>query len=122
MSAASLQAKVKKLLGKANVLAGSPSSVPIYQVTTTQTGTPLNPASTENTPILLPKAVFKSYDKETTDVNIKTGDRELVSDSDNEIVQGNTIRQGAIDYLVVAVDKVAPISETLVYLSQCRQQ
>ena len=119
MSAASLQAKVKKLLGKANVLAGSPSSVPIYQVTTTQT---LNPSSTENTPILLPKAVFKSYDKETTDVNIKTGDRELVSDSDNEIVQGDTIRQGAIDYFVVAVDKVAPISETLVYLSQCRQQ
>ena len=121
MSAAGIDAKVKSLLSKAIVLAGSPSSTPVYRVVTTQTGTPLAPASSEAL-TLLPNAVFKSYDKSITDVSIQTGDRELASDSDNEITQGDTIRQGTLNWIVIDVNKVAPASEPLVYLSQCRQQ
>ena len=121
MSASSLQAKVKELLAKAKVLAGSPASTPVYLVTKASTGTPLAPSITESTTLLL-DAVFKSYDKFLTDVNIQAGDRQLVSNSDVVVTQNDIIRQGSIDYIVVAVDVRAPSSEPLVYISQCRQQ
>lgn len=121
MSAASIQAKVNKGLAKAINKTGSDEAEPVYRVRTTQTGTPLAPATSE-TITLLPDAIFKSYDKGLVDVNIKTGDRELVSNYVNEIIQNDVIRQGSINWIVISVNKVAPASEPLVYLSQCRQQ
>ena len=121
MSAASIQAKIKKGLAKAINKTGSASSLPVYRVRTTQVGTPLAPSATE-TITLLPNAIFKSYDKGLADVSIQTGDREMVSNSDNEIIQNDVIRQGTINWVVISVDKVTPASEALVYLSQCRQQ
>lgn len=121
MSASSIQAKVKKGLAKAIAATGSPTSEPVYLVVKTQAGTPLEPSVTESTTLLV-NAIFKSYDKFLTDINIQAGDRQLVSNSDVTLSQNDIIRQGSTDYLVVAVDARIPASEALVYISQCRQQ
>ena len=121
MSAASIKAKVKAGLAKAAIAVGSSTDVPIYLVTKTQAGTPLAPLTTETTK-LLPKAIFKSYEQGLTDINIRAGDRQLVSDADNEITQNDIIRQGTTDYIVINVDKKAPNTEALAYISQCRVQ
>jgi hypothetical protein len=86
-----------------------------------QGGTPLAPSSTETT-TLLPNAIFKSYEQGLTDINIRAGDRQLVSDSDNEITQNDIIRQAGTEYIVINVDKKAPSYEALAYISQCRAQ
>tara|TARA_R110002124_G_scaffold78974_3_gene210416 strand:- start:526 stop:894 length:369 start_codon:yes stop_codon:yes gene_type:complete len=121
MSASSIQAKVKKGLAKAIAATGSPTSEPVYLVVKTQAGTPLAPSVTESTTLLV-NAIFKSYDKFLTDINIQAGDRQLVSNSDVTVSQNDIIRQGLTDYIVVAVDARIPASEALVYISQCRQQ
>jgi hypothetical protein len=121
MSAASIQAKIKSKLAVAHGKIGSSTSEPVYLVVKTNTGTPLAPAVTESTTLLY-KAIFKSYDKFLTDINIQAGDRQLVSNSDVAVSQNDIIRQGLTDYLVVAVDARIPASEALVYISQCRQQ
>jgi hypothetical protein len=121
MSASDIQAKVKAGLAKAKAAVGSSTDGLVYLVRTTQTGTPLAPATTEAL-TLLPNAIFKSYDKGLADVTILTGDRQLVSDSDNEVVQGDTIRQGTTNYIVVSADKRSPTGSPLVYISQVRQQ
>ena len=121
MSAASIQAKIKKGLAKAASATGSSTSELVYLVVKTNTGTPLAPAVTESTTLLV-NATFKSYDKFLTDINIQAGDRQLVSNSDVAVSQNDIIRQGLTDYLVVAVDARVPASEALVYISQCRQQ
>jgi hypothetical protein len=121
MSSASIQSKVKKGLAKAIAATGSSTSEPVYLVVKTQTGTPLAPSVTESTTLLV-NAIFKSYDKFLTDINILAGDRQLVSNSDVAVSQNDIIRQGLTDYLVVAVDARIPASEALVYISQCRQQ
>ena len=121
MSSASIQARVKAGLAKAAAATGSTASVDIFRVVRTQTGTPLNPASTEVS-TLLPEAIFKSYKKGLTDVSIQTGDRQLVSNSDNVITVNDTIRQGTSNYMVVAVDDKSPRGEPLNYKSQVRQQ
>ena len=121
MSAASIQAKIKSKLAVAHSKVGSPTSEPVYLVVKTNAGTPLAPSVTESTTLLY-KAIFKSYDKFLTDINIQAGDRQLVSNSDVAVSQNDIIRQGSTDYLVVAVDARMPASEALVYISQCRQQ
>ena len=121
MSAASIQAKVKAGLAKAAIAVGSPADAKIYLVRKTQGGTPLAPSTTE-TIILLPNAIFKSYQQGLTDVNIRVGDRQLVSDSDNEINPNDIIRQAGSEYIVISVDKKVPSSEPLAYITQCREQ
>jgi len=121
MSAASIRAKIDAGLAKVKIKTGSADSLPVYRVRTTQTGTPLAPSTSETITLLI-DASFKSYDKGLVDVNIQTGDRELVSNYVNEIIQNDVIRQGSINWIVISVNKVAPASEPLVYLSQCRQQ
>ena len=121
MSSASIRADVKALLAEAAKFTGSPTAELIYRVVTTQTGNPLVPATTTAS-TLLPDANFKSYKKGLTDTSIQTGDRMLVSNSDNVISQGDTIRQGTTDYIVIAVDEKSPAGEPLVYISQVRQQ
>ena len=51
---------------------------------------------------------------------ILAGDRLLVCDNVTPIVQGDTVQQGALFYLVINVDVKAPTSDTLVYISQVR--
>ena len=121
MGSANIQAKVKAGLAKANIAVGSPSDLPIYLVNKTQVGTPLAPSTTE-TITLLPNAIFTSYEQGLTDVSIRVGDRQLVSDSDNVIEQNDIIRQGSTDYIVISVDKKAPATQPIAYISQVRVQ
>jgi hypothetical protein len=121
MGSSTIQARFKSGLAKAVSKTGSATSERVYRVRKTQTGDPLAPAVTTTTQ-LLPEAIFKSYAKGLTDINIKAGDRELVSNSDNDIQQGDIIRQGSTDYLVISVDEISPTSDVLGYKSQCRVQ
>ena len=121
MGAASIQKKIIDALKKSKIAVGSPTDLPIYLVRSTQAGTPLSPITTEST-ILLLDAQFKSYQQGLTDINIKAGDRQLVSNSDNEVRQNDAIRQGTDNYIVIAVDKRAPSGSPLVYISQVRLQ
>jgi len=121
MSASSIQDKVKKGLAKAVSATGSTSSELVYVVRETKTGGTLIVAPTITTSdVLLPNAIFKSYDKALLDVNILIGDRQLVSNSDVVISQGDTIKQGTKEYVVIGVDVKAPTSDILAYIAQVR--
>ena len=121
MSAASIAARVKSGLSKAAAAVGSPSDIPIYLVTPHKMGNPLTPVTIDEV-TLLPNAIFKSYDQGLIDGNIRAGDRQLVSDGDKLVSQNDIIRQGEQDYVVIAVDKKAPDTVALAYISQCRAQ
>ena len=121
MSASSIQAKIKKGLAKAISKTGSSSSDLVYVVRETKTGGTLIVAPTiTTTDVLLPNAIFKSYNKALFDVNILVGDRQLVSNSDVVISQGDTIKQGTKEYTVIGVDVKAPTSDILAYIAQVR--
>ena len=121
MAASNIQSKVKAGLAKAVKATGSSASQLVYLVSNdAQQSTPLNPQAGRETYVLLPNAVFKSYDAKMFNETILAGDRMLVSDNDNAIKQGDTISQGEWFYKVVSVDIKAPTSETLVYISQVR--
>ena len=53
-------------------------------------------------------------------MNILVGDRQLVSNSDVVISQGDTIKQGTKEYTVIGVDVKAPTSDILAYIAQVR--
>ena len=123
MGSASIQAKIKKGLAKAINKTGSSNSLPVYLVSKTVVGgdgTPLDPGTITTVDILLVDAVFTSYDKAVFNENIESGDRQLVSNNDVEIKQGDVIKQGTQEYLVVAVDVKAPTSDVLAYIAQVR--
>ena len=121
MSASSIQSKIRKGLAKAVSATGSTSSELVYVVRETKTGGTLIVAPTITTSdVLLPNAIFKSYDKALLDVNILIGDRQLVSNSDVVISQGDTIKQGTKEYTVIGVDVKAPTSDILAYIAQVR--
>jgi hypothetical protein len=121
MSAASIQAKVKKGLAKAAAATGSATSDKVYLVkSVTVGGSPLSAGTTTSTTTLLTSAIFKSYDAKMFDSTILAGDRMLVCDNVTAIKQGDTIQQGTSLYIVVAVDIKAPQSEVLAYILQVR--
>ena len=120
MGSANIQAKIRNGLAKAVNKTGSSNSELVYLVTKSDAGTPLNPLPQTETQTLLVNAIFKSYSKFLTDVSIKAGDRELVSDSDVEIKANDIIRQGSSEYIVVSVSLSAPTSDVLNYISQVR--
>jgi hypothetical protein len=121
MSAASIQANVKKGLAKAFVATGSPLSDKIYLVKSVIVGGgPLGGGTTNSTSTELPAASFKSFDSKLFSGTMIAGDRVLVSDNATVIIQGDTIQQGTSFYIVVAVDIKAPQSEVLAYISQVR--
>ena len=120
MSAASIQAKIKRGLAKAVNKTGSAASDSVYLIkTTTVGGSPLG-GTTTSASTLLPNAIFKSYDAKMFNETILAGDRLLVCDNVTPIVQGDTVQQGALFYLVINVDVKAPTSDTLVYIAQVR--
>ena len=123
MSSANIQAKIKQGLAKAVSKTGSASSEKVYHVTKTTTGnSPINAGTTTETLTELVNAIFTEFDKTPADINIKAGDRLLVSDNDVDIKQNDIIRQGNINYIVIEVDKVSPTSDVLVYKSRLRVQ
>ena len=124
MAAFDIQAKIKKGLARAVNKTGSPTSDLVYLMQQTVSGgdTPLDTPTVTVTPVLLVNAIFKSYEKELIGGNIVAGDRELVSDNAVEIKAGDTIKQGANEFVVIDVDIKAPTSDVLAYISQVRQQ
>lgn len=121
MSSASIQAKIKKGLAKAQFKTGSSNSDIVYLVKTTVTaGTPLAPDVTTTEKTELKNAIFKSYDAKLVDINILAGDRQLVCDNATVIKQGDIINQGSVNYLVISVDIKAPTSDLLAYIAQVR--
>ena len=123
MSSAQIQAKIKKGLAKAVSKTGSASSELVYLMKrVTTAGTPLAPGTTTVVPTLLPNAIFKNYDSKVFDLNILAGDRQLVCDNATPIKQGDIIKQGSSNYLVVSIDIKAPTSDVLVYIAQVRLQ
>ena len=121
MSAANIQAKIKKGLARAVSKTGSPTSELIYLVSeTTTAGTPIAPGVTTTANLLLVDGIFNEYDAKLFDGNILAGDRRLVCNSDVIIKQGDTIKQGTVFYTVVSVDIKAPTSDVLAYIAQVR--
>lgn len=121
MSSASIQAKIKKGLAKAQSKTGSSNSDIVYLIkTTTTAGTPLAPGVSTTVKTELKNAIFKNYDAKLVDINILAGDRQLVCDNVTAIKQGDIIEQGASKYLVVDVDIKAPTSDVLAYIPQLR--
>ena len=121
MSAANIQAKIKKGLAKATSKTGSATSELVYLVSeSTTAGTPLAPGTTTTTNILLVDAIFNQYDAKLLDDNILAGDRRLVCNNVTPIKQGDTIQQGAVFYIVIEVDIKAPTSDVLAYIAQVR--
>lgn len=121
MSSASIQAKIKKGLAKAQFKTGSGNSDIVYLVKTTVTaGTPLAPGVSTTVKTELKNAIFKNYDAKLVDINILAGDRQLVCDNVTVVKQGDIIEQGASKYLVVDVDIKAPTSDVLAYIPQLR--
>jgi hypothetical protein len=122
MSSANIRAKIQRGLAKAVNKTGSSSSELVFLIKVTEStgGTPLNPATTTETPVLLVNAIFREYDIKLVDINIKAGDRELVSDHTVAIDVGETITQGSVNYIVINVENKAPTSDSLVYISQLR--
>jgi hypothetical protein len=124
MSSLDIQNKVKRGLAKAINKTGSAGIEKVYLMQKTVTGgdTPLDTPTVTVTPVLLKDAIFKSYDKELIGGNIKAGDRELVSNNDVDIKEGDIIKQGNSEFIAITVDVKAPTSDILVYIAQVRQQ
>ena len=124
MTSAYIRGRIKRGLAKAINKTGSPSIEKVYLMQKTVTGgdTPLDTPTVTVTPVLLVDAIFKSYDKELIGGNIKAGDRELVSNSDVDIKEGDIIKQGNSEFIAITVDVKAPTSDVLVYIAQVRQQ
>jgi len=124
MGSNNIRAKVQKGLARAINKTGSSSSELIYLIEKSNLGgnTPLDPPVITESKVLLVDAIFKSYDASLVDGDIQSGDRQLVSNSDVAIEQGNIIEQGSVRYIVIDIDIKAPTSDVLVYISQARVQ
>jgi hypothetical protein len=121
MSAASISAKIKSGLAKASKAVGSTGSDLIYVVkSTTAGGGPLGGGVTTDVTTLLTNAVFTLYDAKLFSGTVLAGDRALVCDNTTVIDQGDTIKQGAVFYIVVSITIKAPTSDVLAYILQVR--
>lgn len=123
MSGASIAAKVKSGLRKANAATGENPN-PIYKEVKTLTGgdgiTP--PSETVNL-IPLVDAIFPSTDLKAVDgTTIKAGDRMLTCNGDVPIEYADIIVSNNIRYMVHAVDDKTPAGVPLAYKAQVRRQ
>lgn len=124
MAAINIQDKIKRGLSKAINKTGSTSSELVYveKIALSGGNSPLDPPVRTPTNVLLVDAIFKSYDRSLIGDTVKAGDRELVSNSDVEILMGERIIQGSTSYTVIDVDVKAPTSDVLAYIAQVRVQ
>jgi hypothetical protein len=121
MAARDIQARIKSGLSKAVKKTGSANSDLVYLVSKTETGGTLTaPPSITESITELSNAIFTSYEANVSDVNILAGDRRLVCNGDVVIEQGDIVRQGSTEYIVINVDIKAPTSDVLAYIAQVR--
>lgn len=124
MSSITIRDKIKSGLKKAIAAVGSDNSDKIFKIDRISTGgcTPIDPPIFDELPILLVDALFQSYNTKQFNETIRAGDKKLVSNSDVAITEGDIIRQGETDFIVIATDTKAPTSDVLVYISQVREK
>ena len=123
MSGASVAAKVKTGLRKANIAVGENPN-PIYKEVKTLTGGDgITPPTQTITTVLLVDAIFKSYNQNSIDnTSVLAGDRLLVCNGDVAISQGDIITEGSDRWLVITVDNKTPAGIPLAYIAQVRKQ
>lgn len=123
MSGASVAAKVKDGLRRANIAVGENPN-PIYKDVKTLTGGDgITPPTETIENVQLVDAIFKSYDQKSIDgTTVKAGDRLLVSNGDIAIEYGDIITEGSDRWLVVNVDNKTPAGIPLAYIAQVRKQ
>jgi len=123
MSGASVAAKVKKGLRKANKAVGENPNAIFKEVKTLTGGDGITPPTETITTVKLVDAIFKSYNQNAIDgTSVKAGDRQLVSNGDINIEYGNVIIEGSDRWLVVGVDNKTPAGVPLAYIAQVRKQ
>lgn len=122
MAGVDIQAKVKKGLARAINRTGSSSSPLVYKVERTSNGgTPMNPVAPTETDILLVDAIFKDYNETQIDQTlIKSGDRQLVTNGDVLIEEGDEIKVGTERLIVQSVDVKNPAGVPLAYIARVR--
>lgn len=119
MAGSDIASKVKSGLAKANKAVGDGVTIVELRQDTVISDPILGDTVTPKW-VTLPNAIFKSYDKSLIGTEIMTGDRELISNGDIKIEQGNIVRSNSKEYIVKSVDEVNPAGVVLVYKSQCR--
>jgi len=123
MSGASVAAKVKKGLRKANKAVGENPNAILKEVKALTGGDGITPPTETITTVQLVDAIFKSYNQNAIDgTSVKAGDRQLVSNGDITIEYGNIITEGSDRWLVVGVDNKTPAGVPLAYIAQVRKQ
>jgi hypothetical protein len=123
MSGASVAAKVKKGLHKANKAVGENPNAILKEVKALTGGDGITPPTETITTVQLVDAIFKSYNQNAIDgTSVKAGDRQLVSNGDITIEYGNIITEGSDRWLVVGVDNKTPAGVPLAYIAQVRKQ
>ena len=124
MSSAQIQKRIKAGLKRAQAKTGSPTADKVYHVSEVNTGgnTPVDPPVITKTETELPNAIFIDFDAKMFSATILAGDRQLICDNAKVIVQGDKIRQGSINYIVVSNEPIAPTSDVLAYIPQLRIQ
>lgn len=128
MSGASVSAKVKAGLRKANIAVGENPN-PIYKEVKTLTGGDgITPPSETIENVQLVDAIFKSPARLSASESfisgslIKSGDIAMVSNADVKIGIGDFIVSGSDRYLVVSILSTPPAGIPLVYQSILRKQ
>lgn len=115
MAGADIAAKVKAGLSKANAAAGGGSSnVVLERTTVVRDLVNGNTTTVEN--ITLPNALFKTFNQRLIDgTNVKSSDRLLVCDGDNDINLGDYINSDGMRYEVIEPNLSKPFDVTLSY-------
>lgn len=124
MGSAQIQKRIRAGLKRAQNKTGSATSDKVYLVFESNTGgnTPIDPPNITESLTELVNAIFIDYDQSLIGGNIQVGDRRIICDNVSIINQGDKIRQGSTNYIVMSQETVSPTSDVLAYMPQVRAQ
>lgn len=124
MSGASIAAKVKKGLRKANAATGENPNFIHKEVKALTGGDGITPPTETITTVQLVDAIFKNYDQKFIDgtASVLAGDRQLVCNGDIPLAIGDIVTEGADRWMVKFVDNKTPAGVPLAYIAQVRKQ
>ena len=123
MGGASVAAKVKKGLRKANAATGENPN-PIYKEVKVLTGGDgITPPTETITDGPLVDAIFQSYDQKNIDGTlIQAGDRLIVCNGDVELAANDFIKEAGVRYMVVTSEVIKPAGVVLAVKAFVRRQ
>lgn len=120
MAGSDIASKVKAGLAKAQIAVSDGGNLVQLEVDTV-INDPINGDQTSTTLTELKDAIFKSYDKKLIDgANILAGDRQLVTNGDVELKQGDYVVAYSKRYIIVSIDTKKPSEVLLAQICQCR--